>query len=593
MKPNSDRAQESDGACPAPSPPYLVERPYDPAAASRLAASGLPAPLARALAARGIVSPAELQPALAEMHAPALLAQCQRAATLLADAVEHNERLLIVADYDCDGATACAVGVRGLRAMGATVDYLVPNRFEFGYGLTTELVDLAAQRNPHWIITVDNGIASVEGVERANSLGIRVLITDHHLPGDRLPPARAIVNPNQPGCSFPSKNLAGVGVMFYVLTALRAELRNRGRFDQATQPRLNLLLDLVALGTVADLVRLDRNNRALVSAGLRNMRGGRLQPGVAALFQVAGRNAPQARAEDLGFSIAPRINAAGRLTDMTVGIECLVCDDHERAVDLARQLDRLNQERRQIEAQMQLDAMAGIDESGFGQRRSIVLFDPKWHQGIVGLVASRIKDRFHRPTVAFAEAGDDLLRGSGRSIDGVHLRDTLDHVTKINPDLIDRFGGHAMAAGLTLRRQNLAAFIEAFEAATRAGAEPSLFTRSLITDGGLAGAEIRPDLVDSIESIVWGQGFPEPLFANEFDVLEQRLLQDRHLQLTLALERSRFPAIWFGRTESLPARARLAYRLKFDTYQGLRRIRLQIAGAALTPGPSPASGRGE
>jgi single-stranded-DNA-specific exonuclease len=575
--------RERDGtAGPAPLQPILIERPYDPAVAGRLAASGVPAPLARALAARGIAATGELQPALAEMHAPALLSQCQRAAALLADAIEQRQQLLIVADYDCDGATACAVGLRGLRALGAVVDYLVPNRFEFGYGLTPELVEVAAQKRPNWIITVDNGVASVEGVERANALGIGVLITDHHLPGERLPPARAIVNPNQPGCSFPSKNLAGVGVMFYVLAALRAELRNRGRFSQANQPRLDSLLDLVALGTVADLVRLDRNNRALVTAGLKNIRNGRLQPGVAALFQVAGRNAPQACTEDLGFSIAPRINAAGRLTDMTVGIECLVCDDHERALDLARQLERLNQERRQIEAQMQLDAVAGIDAGGFEHRRSIVLFDPQWHQGIVGLVASRIKDRYHRPTVAFAGAGNGLLRGSGRSIEGVHLRDTLDHVTKTNPHLIERFGGHAMAAGLTLRQEHLAAFTEAFEASTRASAEPSLFTRSLITDGALVGADIRPDLVDAIQSIVWGQGFPEPLFANEFEVLEQRLVQDRHLQLTLGLERFRLPAIWFGHSEALPPRARLAYRLKFDTFQGLRRIRLQIAGAALT-----------
>lgn len=583
LKPPSDWPEDRERADLAPSCPIAVERPFDPTAATRLIASGVPAPLARALAARGITSAPDLQPLLADMHAPALLAQCQRAAALLADAVQRQQRLLIVADYDCDGATACAVALRGLRAMGAIVDYLVPNRFEFGYGLTPELVELAARRRPDWIITVDNGVASVEGVERANSLGINVLVTDHHLPGDRLPPARAIVNPNQPGCSFPSKNLAGVGVMFYVLTALRAELRSRGRFDHATQPRLSSLLDLVALGTVADLVRLDRNNRALVAAGLRNMRAGRLQLGLAALFQVAGRSAPQARAEDLGFSIAPRINAAGRLTDMTVGIECLVCDDQERALDLARELDGLNRERRQIEAQMQLDAIEGIDPTGFEVRRSIVLFEPEWHQGIVGLVASRIKDRYHRPTVAFAEAGDGMLRGSGRSIDGVHLRDTLDQVTKTHPELIERFGGHAMAAGLTLRRQNLAAFIEAFETATRASAEPSLFTRSLTTDGALTGADIRPDLVDAIESIVWGQGFAEPLFANEFDVLEQRLLQERHLLLTLALERTRLPAIWFGRTESLPSRARLAYRLKFDTYQGLRRIRLQIA-AALAPG---------
>jgi single-stranded-DNA-specific exonuclease len=564
----------------APCESLVVERPYDPAAATRLAAAGLPPPLARALAARGVVSADDLAPPLGDMHAPALLAQCQRAASLLADAIAQHQRLLIVADYDCDGATACAVGLRGLRAMGADVDYLVPNRFEYGYGLTPELVELAARRQPDWIITVDNGVASVEGVERANALGIGVVITDHHLPGHRLPPARAIVNPNQPGCAFPSKNLAGVGVMFYVLTALRAELRGRGRFDQATQPRLASLLDLVALGTVADLVRLDRNNRTLVAAGLRNIRRGRLQPGLAALFQVAGRNAPEARAEDLGFSIAPRINAAGRLTDMAVGIECLACDEPDRALDLAQQLDRLNQERRQIEAQMQLDAIAGIDASGFEGRRSIVLFDPQWHQGIVGLVASRIKDRCHRPTIAFAVAGEGVLRGSGRSIEGVHLRDTLDQVTKVAPELIERFGGHAMAAGLTLRQAHLAAFTDAFEAATRACTDPSLFTRLLVTDGALAPSDIRPDLIDALESIVWGQGFAEPLFTNEFDVLEQRLVQERHLQLTLGLEQRRLAAIWFGRQESLPARARLAYRLKCDTFGGLRRIRLQIVGTA-------------
>jgi len=567
---------------PAWSEPLTVERPYDPAAAGRLAAGGLPPPLARALAARGVVCAEDLAPPLGDMHAPALLAQCQRAASLLADAIARRQRLLIVADYDCYGATACALGLRGLRAMGAEVDYLVPNRFEFGYGLTPELVELAARRRPDWIITVDNGVASVEGVERANALGIGVVITDHHLPGQRLPEARAIVNPNQPGCTFPSKHLAGVGVMFYVLTALRAELRGRGRFDQATQPRLASLLDLVALGTVADLVRLDRNNRTLVAAGLQNIRRGRLQPGLAALFQVAGRNAPEARAQDLGFSIAPRVNAAGRLADMTVGIECLACDDPDRALDLARQLDRLNQERRQIEAQMQQDAIAGIDASGFEQRRSIVLFDPQWHQGIVGLVASRIKDRCHRPTIAFAVAGEGVLRGSGRSIEGVHLRDTLDQVTKVAPGLIERFGGHAMAAGLTLRQAHLERFTDAFEAATRACTDPALFTRLLVTDGALAAADIRPDLIDALDSIVWGQGFAEPLFANEFDVIEQRLLQERHLQLTLGLERRRLAAIWFGRQESLPARVRLAYRLKFDTFGGLRRIQLQIVSAVGT-----------
>lgn len=561
----------------------LVERSHDPAAARRLAAAGLPAPLARALAARGIGSPDELAASLGQIHAPEGLAQCRHAAALLADAIERNQRLLIVADYDCDGATACAVGVRGLRALGARVDYLVPNRFQFGYGLTPELVELAAQRHPDWIITVDNGVASVEGVARANELGIGVVITDHHLPGDRLPAARAIVNPNQPGCTFPSKNLAGVGVMFYVLTALRAELRGRGRFDQATQPRLNPLLDLVALGTVADLVRLDRNNRTLVAIGLQNIRSGRLQPGVAALFRIAGRSAGQARAEDLGFSIGPRINAAGRLTDMSIGVECLVTDDPDRALELARQLDRLNQERRQIEARMQFDALSGIDidAAGFEHRRSIVLFNPQWHAGVVGLVASRIKERHHRPTIAFAASDAGLLRGSGRSIEGLHLRDTLDRVAKAHPELIERFGGHAMAAGLTLRQEHLAAFTDAFEEATRASADPSLFARAMATDGALTAAEIGPELVTAIEGIVWGQGFTEPLFENEFHVLEQRLVQERHLQLTLGLERARLPGIWFGHAESLPPRVRLAYRPRFDTYRGSRRISLQIACAAL------------
>jgi single-stranded-DNA-specific exonuclease len=559
----------------------LIERSHDPAAASRLAASGLPAALARALAARGIASIDELDLLIGDIHPPALLTHCQHAASLLADAIERGQRLLIVADYDCDGATACALGLRGLRALGAQVDYLVPNRFEFGYGLTPELVELAAQRRPDCIITVDNGVASVDGVARANALGIGVVITDHHLPGDRLPAARAIVNPNQPGCGFPSKNLAGVGVMFYLLMALRAEMRDRGRFDQASQPRLGSLLDLVALGTVADLVRLDRNNRTLVAAGLENIRRGRIQPGIAALFQLAGRSASQARAEDLGFSIGPRINAAGRLTDMTVGIECLVCDDFDRAMELARCLDQLNRERRQIEAEMQVDALNEIDPAGFEERRSIVLFNERWHQGVVGLVASRIKERYHRPTIAFARADAALLQGSGRSIDGIHLRDALDRVTKQAPQLIVRFGGHAMAAGLTLRQEHLGAFVEAFERATRDSADPALFTRSIPTDGGLKADEIGPDLVAAIEQIVWGQGFQAPLFVNDFDVLEQRLVQDRHLQLMLGLERVRLPAIWFGHKDALPSRVRLAYRPKFDEFRGLRRVNLQIEHAVL------------
>ncbi len=453
----------------------FVRRDFDPAVARRLAAGGLPAPLARALAARGVTTDADLRLTLEGMTAPSALAHVGDAATLLADAIEADARILIVADYDCDGATACAVGLRGLRMLAAgtqaSIDYLVPNRFEYGYGLTPEIVDLAAQRAPDLLITVDNGIASVEGVARANELGIEVLITDHHLPGAVLPAAACIVNPNQPGCGFPSKHLAGVGVMFYVLLALRAELRARGRFDAASQPRLDTLLDLVALGTVADVVRLDHNNRVLVTQGLQRIRTGRLHPGIAALFQVAGRDARAARASDLGFAIGPRINAAGRLTDMTVGIDCLTTDSFERAMDLARQLDDLNRERREIEGDMQLDALAALDLAEVAKQRTICLFDETWHQGVVGLVASRIKEKFHRPTIAFARAGEAELRGSGRSIEGVHLRDTLDIVTKVDPAMIKRFGGHAMAAGLTLATEHYERFVSAFEQATRASCD--------------------------------------------------------------------------------------------------------------------------
>jgi single-stranded-DNA-specific exonuclease len=558
----------------------LITRDYDPAVARRLAAAGMPAPLARVLAARGVTSDEQLRLSLEGLIAPGALSHIDAAASLLADAIDAEARLLIVADYDCDGATACAVGLRGLRMLAAgskaSIDYLVPNRFEYGYGLTPEIVDLAAQRQPDLLITVDNGIASVEGVARANELGIEVLVTDHHLPGAVLPDAACIVNPNQPGCGFPSKHLAGVGVMFYVLLALRAELRARGRFDLASQPRLDTLLDLVALGTVADVVRLDHNNRVLVAQGLQRIRSGRLHPGIAALFQVAGRDARTARAADLGFAIGPRINAAGRLTDMTVGIECLTTDSFERALALAQQLDELNRERREIESDMQLDALAAIDDADVQQRSTICLFDESWHQGVVGLVASRIKEKFHRPTIAFARAGESELRGSGRSIDGVHLRDTLDLVTKVAPTLVKRFGGHAMAAGLTLPAGEYENFVAAFEAATRSSCDRSIFERTVATDGALEPGEFTFGLVEACEQHVWGQGFPAPLFAQEFDVVEQRLVKDRHLKLGLELDGRRFNGIFFRRTEPLPRRARLAYRPAIDDYQGQRRLTLFV-----------------
>jgi single-stranded-DNA-specific exonuclease len=557
----------------------LQQRRYDAQAAQRLAAGGLLPPLARSLAARGVQSIEELDLLMRELLAPGQLTQVQAAAHLLADSIAAGKAMLIVADYDCDGATACAVGLRGLRMMGARVEYLVPNRFEYGYGLTPEIVELAAARaggKPDLLITVDNGIASVDGVARANALGMQVLVTDHHLPGPQLPAAAVIVNPNQPGCGFPSKNLAGVGVMFYVLTALRAELRTRGVFGEANQPRLDGLLDLVALGTVADVVRLDRNNRILVAAGLERMRHGKLQPGMAALFQVAGRDARVAQAADLGFAIGPRINAAGRLTDMTVGIECLTTDSFDRALELARQLDQLNRERRAIETDMQVDALVELDHRDLRDTRTITLYNDSWHQGVVGLVASRVKEKFHRPTIAFARNDDGTLRGSGRSIEGVHLRDTLDLVTKAAPEMISKFGGHAMAAGLTLRGDALEGFTQALEAVTRASCEAHLFQRTVATDGPLSSREIGLGLVEAIERQVWGQGFPAPLFDNEFAVVEQRLIKDAHLKLLLELDGQRFSAIWFRHTETVPTRVRLAYRPMIDEYQGQRRVTLCV-----------------
>jgi single-stranded-DNA-specific exonuclease len=565
----------------------LSVRDFDAATARRLTAEGVPAALARALAARGIASIAETRLPLDGLTAPGELSHVQDAATLLADAIDAGSRLLIVADYDCDGATACAVGLRGLRAMGARVDYLVPNRFEYGYGLTPEIVELAARGSgespgpPDLLITVDNGIASVEGVERANELGISVLVTDHHLPGAVLPAAACIVNPNQAGCGFPSKHLAGVGVMFYVLLALRAELRARGRFDVATQPRLDHLLDLVALGTVADVVRLDRNNRILIAQGLHRIRKSRLRAGIAALFQIAGKDARVASARDLGFAIGPRINAAGRLTDMTIGIECLITDSFERAIELARQLDQLNRDRRDIESDMQLDALAVLDDADVAARSTICLYNADWHQGVIGLVASRIKEKYHRPTIAFARANDGELRGSGRSIDGVHLRDTLDLVTKQAPSLVRRFGGHAMAAGLTMPASSYDGFVSAFEAATRASCDRTLFERTIATDGALAANEVVLSLIEAIDSHVWGQGFPAPLFDNEFVVVEQRLVKDRHLKLVLDLDGRLFDAIWFSRTEQIPRTVRLAYRPAADEYMGERRLQLVIEHAAL------------
>ena len=479
----------------------IVQRPYAEADRRALVEAGVHPLLARIYAARRIRTSAELKYETAALLPPSLLKGIDGAARLLADAIQSGKRLLIVADYDADGATACAVGIRALRAFGAHVEYLVPDRFKLGYGLSPELVELAAQRRPDLLITVDNGIASVEGVARARELGIATLITDHHLPGPEVPAAACIVNPNQPGCAFPSKALAGVGVMFYVVLATRAELRRRGFFAEKTEPNLGALTDLVALGTVADVVPLDANNRNLVSQGLRRLRAGRGQPGVMALLRAAGRSPAEATSFDLGFVAGPRLNAAGRLADMSVGIECLVADDEARAMNLAQQLDRLNRERRDIEASMLQQALELIET--IEQESRCTFFDPGWHQGVVGILASRLKDRVHRPVICFApaaEAGRPVLRGSGRSIPGLHLRDCLDLVSKRAPGLIGRFGGHAMAAGLTIEESSYPGFTRAFETAVEELLPAEARLKTVETDGTLEGAHCTLEVARMLEA---------------------------------------------------------------------------------------------
>ncbi|QII84986.1 single-stranded-DNA-specific exonuclease RecJ [Bordetella hinzii] len=565
--------------------PRLTVRNADLSACQALQNAGIHPLLARLWAARGVTEPGQTQMGWPALLPPGTLTHSAHAAAVLADAIQAGKRLLIVADYDCDGATACAVGLRALWAMGANVDFLVPNRFETGYGLSPAVVDLAVAHRagkPDLIITVDNGIASVEGVAAANAAGIGVVITDHHLPGDTLPDALAIVNPNQPGCGFPSKNLAGVGVIFYMMLALRAELRRRGVYPPDGGPRLDALSDLVALGTVADVVKLDANNRLLVTQGLQRMRAGRMQAGLRALFAVAGREPRSANGFDLGFALGPRINAAGRLADMSLGIACLTTDDEDQALAMARELDNINRERRGIESEMREQAMAAMQAPEAVAGATVCVFDPSWHQGVVGLVASRLKEKFWRPTLAFAPAGDDEIRGSGRSIPDVHLRDALDLVSKRHPGLIRKFGGHAMAAGLTLGRDGFAAFAPAFDAAVRELTGRDRFEPLIETDGSLETGYANAEVAGLLQQQVWGAGFSAPLFLDEFTVRNQRLVGEKHLKLSLERGQQRFDAIWFGHDQSLPERIQAAYRLEQNVWNGLVSVQLVIeyAGAA-------------
>ena len=563
--------------------PRILTRLADPGAVRRLENAGIHPLLARLWAARGVAQAEETRPDWTSMLAPMSLTHVDRAASLLADAIAARKRLMIIADYDCDGATACAVGMRGLRSMGANVDFLVPNRFETGYGLSPAVVDLACVHptmgKPDIIITVDNGIASIDGVQAAKDAGIAVIVTDHHLPGDVLPDALAIVNPNQPGCDFPSKNLAGVGVIFYLMLALRAELRKRGVYPPDGGPKLNTLVDLVALGTVADVVKLDANNRLLVAQGLLRIRKGLMQPGLHALFTVAARAPRTASTFDMGFALGPRINAAGRLADMSLGIRCLITDDADEAMELARQLDTMNRERREIETGMREQAMVAVENLSASMNASVCVFDAGWHQGVVGLVASRLKDKFWCPTIAFAPAGDGELRGSGRSVPDVHLRDVLDLVSKRYPQLIRKFGGHAMAAGLTLHESDYAVFAPAFDAAVRELSGRSRFEPALETDGSLETDYANTEIATILDQQVWGSGFPAPVFVDTFVVRNQRLVGEKHLKLALERGNQKFDGIWFGHAESLPPTVDVAYRLGLNNWNGMISVQLLIEDA--------------
>jgi len=548
----------------------------------------LPAVLRRVYAARGITDAEQLDTGVDRLVSPERLGGLTRALDLLEQALAEGQRILVVGDFDADGATSSALTVRALRLMGCQqVGYLVPNRFDFGYGLTPEIVAVAAQQRPDLLITVDSGIACLAGVAAARAQGMRVLVTDHHLPGARLPEADAIVNPNLLGDPFPSKNLAGVGVAFYVMVALRTRLRDKGWFvaNGLEEPNLASLLDLVALGTVADVVPLDHNNRVLVEQGLRRIRAGRCVPGITALMQAGGRNPARAIANDLGFAVGPRLNAAGRLEDMSLGIECLLTDDAQVATRLARQLDQLNQERREIEADMQAQALGSLEtldlEEG-GLNTGLCVYDPDWHQGVIGILASRLKDRFHRPVIAFAAAGDGAIKGSARSVLGVHIRDCLEAVATQHPGLIRKFGGHAMAAGLTLAERDFSVFQAIFDAEVSRHLSADDLQGVIHTDGELEPGELTLETAELLRSAgPWGQHFPEPMFEGDFEVVSQRIVGGRHLKLSLRLDADgpAVDAMAFNQadqTEYVGANVRIAYRLDANEFRGLRNLQLVV-----------------
>lgn len=556
----------------------IQTRPVNETVCHSLIQSGADPLTARLCAARGVVSPSELDDKLAALLPYQTLTNCEAAAARLADAVQKKEKILIVADYDADGATACSVGMAGLGAMGAAVDFLVPNRFEHGYGLTPELAEIAAARGVDLLVTVDNGIASIAGVARAQALGLDVIVTDHHLPADEVPNC-IIVNPNQRGCGFASKSLAGVGVIFYVLMALRAELRRRNYFsDGLKEPNLGELLDLVALGTVADVVPLDHNNRILVSQGLKRMRSGKMRPGIRALFDVARRDWKKAQPFDMGFALGPRINAAGRLDDMSLGIACLLAPSEAEAQTLAEQLNGLNIERREIEQSMLQDALNAFPDSLPAGQTTLVAYRDDFHQGVVGIVASRLKDRFYRPAIVFAPADNGEVRGSGRSIPNLHLRDALDLVSKRHPNLILKFGGHAMAAGLSILEHNIPAFQTAFEEAVREMVREEDLSQTFITDGSLAAGDITLEQAQNLARQVWGQGFAPPSFTDLFRVVRQQSLgaEGKHKKAWLQKDGCEFEAMFWRCSEDIPEYIRTVYRPVANEWRNNLELQLYI-----------------
>ena len=547
--------------------------------------------LARLFAQRGIVDQSEIDFSLGNLLPPDSMKGLTEAANVVASAIVNRQKIIIVGDFDADGATSTALMVHCLRACEADVDYLVPNRFEFGYGLTPEIVAVAAKMQPALIVTVDNGISSVDGVGAANALGIKTVITDHHLPGDVVPAATAIVNPNQIGCAFPSKALAGVGVSFYLLSAVRKVLRQKSWFEQKqlSEPLLADYLDLVALGTIADVVPFDKNNRVLVNEGIRRMRAGKVRPGIRALLAVSGTNFKKLVSRDIAFGVAPRLNAAGRLEDMSIGIECLLSETDAGAVVLAEQLDGINKARRSIEDEMKDQAIeivkaavASNSESTKTEKYGVCLYNASWHQGVVGIIASRIKDRVHRPTIAFAKVSDTEIKGSARSIHGLHIRDALDAIATANPGLIDKFGGHAMAAGLSLPLARFAEFAALFDAEARKGLSKGDLEQQVVSDGELEGEFNLATARKIAEAAPWGQGFPEPVFDGEFEIIDQRILGGRHLKLRLLKDDELIDAIAFNHNRLIEERMkRMAYRIDINEYRGLEKVQLIIEAVDL------------